>query len=230
MDSGKSDFSSLLRALGSGGNSGSFSEARSSPPFQLQQPQQFQSGWPSSYATSIQPQPAPQPLPVKTGVKTSTLIIVGVIVLAILICVIIAWMRMNRVQEEDTDTEEEESYLEKARKLTREIPAPSQALPKPIGKQVLKQASKKVDFVEPQEEEVEEVDDNEINEYVSRNLRNFAEKQNSNVVDISGFDLPTEYVPPPPPRELPNQKQGKIVADESQEVLDYGKKREALFN
>jgi hypothetical protein len=79
--------------------------------------------------------------------------------------------------------------------------------------------------VEPEDEEEED-----ISEYVSRNLRNFAEKQeqNLNVVDITGFDLPTEYVAPPPPREQP-VKAGKIVADESQEVLDYAKRRDALF-
>jgi hypothetical protein len=90
-----------------------------------------------------------------------------------------------------------------------------------------KPAPKKVEFVEPEEE----VEEDEINEYVNRNLRQFAESsRNSNVVDISGFDLPTEYVAPPPPREKEQQKAGKIVADESQEVLDYAKRREALFS
>ena len=49
------------------------------------------------------------------------------------------------------------------------------------------------------------------------------------IVDISGKDLPLESPPSPTPtqRHAPSKR---LVADESQEVLDYAKKRDALFS
>ena len=93
-------------------------------------------------------------------------------------------------------------------------------------------------------------EENEVSSYVSRNLRQFAKQQQGNIIDISGFDLPTEYVAvaaqgsssayessnsatttSPTTTSLSNTRNnhGRIVADESKEVLAYAKKRDALF-
>ena len=104
-------------------------------------------------------------------------------------------------------------------------------------------------------EEFSSEEENEVNAYVSRNLREFA-KQKSNIIDISGLDLPVEFPSPPPinhkpqanssssfqtqqpaasysipehSSSAPTVRQSRIVAEESPEVLDYAKKREALF-
>jgi hypothetical protein len=74
----------------------------------------------------------------------------------------------------------------------------------------------------------EEVFQEEADETIAENLLNYArfgeysEPSQNNYIDLSGFEIPTE--------ERYNGNSGrKIVADESQEVLEYAKKRESLF-
>lgn len=184
--------------------------------------------------------------------KTMTYVIVGVIVFAIFVFAVLAWMRGSKMKEEDSEEEEDsnEVYAKKARKEPKEIPPPSSALAK-------KRVPKHVDFALVEEEEEEEMvkpnqknkakqdfreeeeeydseyeEKDEVSAYVSKNLRQFA-KQQRNIIDISGMELPTEFIPQPSvaptTAAAAPQRFGRIVADESQEVLDYAKKREALF-
>jgi hypothetical protein len=177
--------------------------------------------------------------------KTMTYVIVGVIVFVIFVFAVLAWMRGSKMKEDESEEEEDsnEVYARKARKEPKEIPPPSSALAKKrlpkhvefaVEEEEVKPKEKnkaKQEFEEEEEEfdsEFEEKD--EVSAYVSKNLRLFA-KQQRNIIDISGMELPTEFIPPPavaPTAAVP-QRFGRIVADESQEVLDYAKKREALF-
>lgn len=69
----------------------------------------------------------------------------------------------------------------------------------------------------------------DLNEFVSSNLLKYVNdfKINNDYVDISGEDIPQA---PPSPEIVKSMPKKRIVADESQEVLDYAKRRETLFD
>ena len=66
----------------------------------------------------------------------------------------------------------------------------------------------------------------EIDQHVSENVMNFVREYES--FDVSGQNLPLEFMEAPEKINLGPKK--RIVADESQEVLDYAKRRDALFD
>jgi large-conductance mechanosensitive channel len=127
----------------------------------------------------------------------------------------IAWMRGTKMkesykEEENVSDEEEESLTNEEEEEysadTREIPPPSS----------LKYNNNR-DDKESKVQHLKEEDD----DIISKNILNYAK---GNYVDLSGFDLPFEERFP----KFTSNK--KIVADESQEVLDYAKRRESLFD
>ena len=143
--------------------------------------------------------------------------IVGLLVAAVVICAAIAWMRFMTVRplEEEEEEEEEdvnEEFKASARKEAREIPVPSSAYKQP---------------------HVEDYVAANVLKYVNSGYESYErDSKDDGAIDITGMDIPVQYSPPSP--EIIRNGGGgikkRIVADESQEVLDYAKRREALFS
>lgn len=66
----------------------------------------------------------------------------------------------------------------------------------------------------------------EIDQHVADNVMNYVREFDS--FDVSGQNLPLEFIETSDKINLGPKK--RLVADESQEVLDYAKRREALFD
>ena len=142
-------------------------------------------------------------------------IVVGLLVIVIL-CMVIAWARMTRVVSVEDEDEEEvltqnETFSRDSRKEPREVPPPSS-----------------VTFADHQDE------DEDASEYVSENLLKYVneattatKKKKFEEIDLSGVDIPFEVDFQSASRDVNSSK--RIVADDSPEVLDYGKRRDALF-
>lgn len=121
---------------------------------------------------------------------------------AVICFAFIAWMRGARMKESYKSENEEEEEEEELLEEEEEVSDDTREIPPPS---YLKYK---------QEDNIKEEN------VISENILNYAK---GNYVDLSGFDLPFEERFP---KFTPSKK---IVADESQEVLDYAKKREALF-
>jgi hypothetical protein len=121
---------------------------------------------------------------------------------AVICFAFIAWMRGAKMKESYKSENEEEEEEELLEEEEEEVSEDTREIPPPS---YLKYN---------QEDNIKEEN------VISENILNYAK---GNYVDLSGFDLPFEERFP---KFTPSKK---IVADESQEVLDYAKKREALF-
>jgi len=203
MDQRSDDFSSLLAAL---------SKGNSNPPvISSFQPPSLPGNYnwqpvPAGSFPNVYPQPqfiAPVPKVAAVSSNTKNWII-GALVIAVVAFGAIAWLQSIRVVKEDesSDEEEEDEYLKNKKKSTREIPPPAT-----------------VRFAD--------MDDLEADK-VSRNIFNFVKEYADEEIDLSGEELPMSYRPEVKATKEVSHK--KIVADESQEVLDYAKKRESLFS
>jgi len=124
--------------------------------------------------------------------------VVGGLLVAVLLCAVIAWMRMTSMQAKEESEDEEEEEY-KVKSAPREVPPPSTAVP-------LK--------------EEEDAADNLL-----RYVKEYAPQDE---FDISGQELPLEYVLQQPEKSSKPVKK-RIVADESDEVTEYAKRRDALF-
>jgi hypothetical protein len=149
--------------------------------------------------------------------------IVGLLIAAVVVCAAIAWMRLMTVkptEEEEEDEDEEEDFKAAARKDPREIPVPASG------------------YAYKPNQPVEDFVAANVLKYVNSEYDNYDDrtdrvKEDDGAIDITGMDIPLQFAPPSP--EIIRGGGGggikkRIVADESQEVLDYAKRREALFN
>ena len=236
MDSVRSDdFAGLLAALGKPSNSGipTTSPVVAQPQQMLPnpQPQQFMPtnyNWqppqyipnpnfhnypPPHYTNQTVPmQVIPQQvqqLPVVQDSLFKHPLVISLIVVAVLVILVIVWInvvRMNSLPEEEDVVEKEKDqnvqFREYEQNEPREIPPPSSVT----------------------------YDDDEVSKYVASNLLNYVNTYAKNeVVDISGQDVPLEFRPPSPTLQR-NDKSKRLVADESEEVDAYAKRRAALFS
>lgn len=134
-------------------------------------------------------------------------LVISLIVVAVLVILVIVWInivRMNSLPEEDVEEEKDQNvkFREYEQNEPREIPPPSSVT----------------------------YDDEEVSKYVASNLLNYVNTYAKNeVVDISGQDVPLEFRPPSPTLQR-NDKSKRLVADESEEVDAYAKRRAALFS
>jgi len=202
------DFASLLAALGrTSGNTlpQSVSAQQFVPP---QQPVMWNTPQMQAVAPAAIAAPPPAAV-VVTTVPSSMGYIITIIILCLIIVAVavVAWMRGAKMKEEASDDEDEEEEEEEeynvVKDTVRELPPPSSIA---FNNQIKSR---------PNLEEEEA--------YVATNILKYA--KNQNYVDLSGFELPAE--------ENFNKYSTagrKIVADESTEVLEYAKRREALFD
>ena len=164
-----------------------------------QPPAQFQPPQYMWQPVPIQQPLPPAPVPVKAGVN---IWIVVLLLIAALVFCALAWMRTTKMVAEET--KEEEEAKEEEEEAPAELPVPAQAVP---------------------ESREYEYDEDAVRDFVSANLLNFSKQQDSprEPVQNDVFHIPSE--------ELPAEVKvsSKRLADESQEVLDYAKRREALF-
>lgn len=158
--------------------------------------------------------------------KTINPWVVGLLIAAVVVCATIAWMRLmsvNTKDQEDEEEDEKEDFKAAARKDPREIPAPASG------------------YAYKPNQPVEDFVAANVLKYVNSDYNNFEEvdggkereKEDDGTIDITGMDIPLQFAPPSP--EIIRSGGGgsmkkRIVADESQEVLDYAKRREALFS
>jgi hypothetical protein len=132
--------------------------------------------------------------------------IVGGLILIVLLCVIIVWARLTRVvskEEEELEPTPNVAFERDVRKEPREVPVPS---------------------------DVES--DEDIGSYVAENLLQYVngfqeESKKSNEIDISGLDIPFQVEAEV--RSSTRESGKRIIADDSPEVVDYAKRRDALF-
>lgn len=132
--------------------------------------------------------------------------IIALIVVAVVVILVLIWIqftKMNTLPEDDDEVKVNAnvSFRESERNDTHEIPPPSSLQP----------------------------EDEDMSEFVASNLLKYVNEFSSKeVVDISGQDIPLQYGPPSP-TVVRHQPSKRIVADESEEVDAYAKKRAALF-
>lgn len=171
-----------------------------------------------------QPQQAPVEVVSETVKKFNIWIVIG-LVTAVVVCAIIAWMRIMRVKEVEEDKEEEEEEEKVVNEIseeTREIPPPG-VLHSEIHKQTKEKENDLNNKVRFQENE-------DVGNYVASNILDYVNNYRGDEIDISGQDIPVEFLPPSPKQSVSKTHAKRIVADESQEVIDYAKKRESLFS
>jgi hypothetical protein len=155
-----------------------------------------------------QPVPVQQPVaaPVSKPSGANVWIVLLLIVIVILFCAI-AWMRTAKMvpETEETVAEEEEEKEEPVEQLPAELPVPAQV---------------------SEYEKYEKFDEEAVRDFVSANLLNFSrQKEESKPPEEEEvFHIPANELPP---EIKPSSR--RLVADESQEVIDYAKRREALF-
>ena len=135
--------------------------------------------------------------------------IIASIIVIILVALILVWIQLTKMNSLAEDDEVEEKidnnikFRETERNDTREIPPPSS---------------------------LTGMEDDDESEFVASNLLKYVNEFSSKeVVDISGQDIPLQYGPPSP-TVIRHQPSKRIVADESEEVDAYAKKRAALFS
>jgi hypothetical protein len=170
-------------------------------PYQL--PQTMQPHMIPTMQAHLQNQPSNSTVQ-KTNFFMNPWFIGGICVLIVILLVVlwISFVRMNSTPEDNEEKlDANASFRIAERKEPRELPVPSSL----------------------------QVPEEDISDYVTSNLLKYVNDFSSNeVVDISGQDVPLEYNRPPSPA-IRSQPTKRIVAEESDEVEAYAKRRAALF-
>lgn len=148
-----------------------------------------------------QPVPIQPPVVAAPPVQKSG-VNIWIVILLLIVAVAfcaIAWMRASAMKPEVV---EEESEDEKEESKIEELPTPAQV-----------------------SEYEESYDEDVVREFVSANILNFTKHHE---VEVEEKDEEVFHIHEELPAEIKASSK-RIVADESQEVIDYAKRREALF-
>jgi len=170
---------------------------------------------PQYYTTSAPPPQSTGQQPAKRGSLVVPLLLIG----AVFVGALMAWARSTRLrggEEEEEEVDANDAWQEGARNDTRNLPPPSS-----VG-ELLQGAPAHAKSRSAAQQQ-------ELDQYVADKLLTYVgDDAPSNVVDISGMDLPMETFSASLAAEA-KPASGKRLTDESAEVETYAKRREALF-